>query len=131
MREIKFRGKAINRKDTWFIGDLRIDFETNEFWIFPKFEHPGIDKHRVDPETIGQFTGLKDKNGKEIYEGDTLNMFQGFGCEWKPRIVTVNYRPASFWVDFDFGCQSFILDDHDCSFEIIGNIHQNPELLEV
>ena len=78
-----------------------------------------------------QYTGLKDKNGKEIYDGDILNMFPGFGCEWKPRIVTVTYRPASFWVDFDFGCQSFILDDHDCSFEVIGNIHQNPELLEV
>ena len=78
---------------------------------------------------IEQYTGLSDKNGKEIYEGDILKMFPGFGCTWKERIATVNYRPASFWVDF--GGQSFILDDHDCSFEIIGNIHQTPELLEV
>ncbi len=74
-----------------------------------------------------QFTGLCDKQRKEIYEGDIVKQFPGFGCEWEDRIGTINYQGASFW--FNFGCQSIPLDDHDCDFEIRGNIYENPEII--
>ena len=138
MKDIKFRGKAINRENTWFVGDLRRDIKANEFWIFPQDEHPGIDKHRVHPETIGQYIGLKDKNGKEIYKGDIVEghhfSFNGnfdHDNEW---IAVVEY---SDWASF--GCKIIgndeFIDMYDTShleepcLKVIGNIYQNPELL--
>jgi uncharacterized phage protein (TIGR01671 family) len=78
---------------------------------------------------IMQFTGLNDKNGKKIFEGDILRQFPGFGCAWKERVGRVNYQFASFW--FDMGGQAQTLDDHDCYFEVIGNIYENPNLITV
>lgn len=75
-----------------------------------------------------QYTGLKDRHGNDIYEGDILGQYPGFGCEWESRIGMVKYNYASFW--FEFKSQGIILDDHDCSFEIIGNIYENPELIK-
>ena len=79
------------------------------------------------------FTGLVDKKrtveypkGQEIYDGDVLRQFPGFGCEWSKRIGIVKYEYASFWIVFNKW--STVLDDHDCSFEVIGNIYSNPEL---
>ena len=90
----------------------------------------------VDPDTIGQFTGLVDKNGKEIYEGDILQW--GYGeYKVKHEVVFQNGAFGYFYGDgisfvpyagntnFDFA--RFGKDD---SFEVIGNIHDNPELLE-
>lgn len=77
---------------------------------------------------IMQFTRLKDKNDKEIYEGDIVKEYPGFGCEWEARVGIVKYSGASFWLDFKRW--SHILDDHDCRLEVVGNIYENPELLE-
>lgn len=112
MREIKFKA--------W---DKEGKFMTDPFFLGSVNAGDGYD-HEWE---ILQFTGLKDKNGSEIYDGDILKQFPGFGCEWNGRIGVATWDYASFW--FKFGCQSIILDDHDCQFEVVGNVHENSELI--
>ncbi len=71
MREIKFRGRCV-KDGKWLYGDLRRDIQKNITWIFPLDEEPAYDSHQVIPGTVGQYTGLRDKNSKEIYEGVIL-----------------------------------------------------------
>ena len=84
-------------------------------------------KHTIDYNTIGQYTGLKDKNGKEIYEGDIVKII------FKEKdIGKVIYEHNGFTIDVmnmnrTYGRVSFVNN----FMEVIGNIHDNPELLEV
>ncbi|NCC70620.1 hypothetical protein EOM09_03485 [bacterium] len=119
-REIKFRGKRIDN-NKWIYGNLSIRKFNNEIEIFIRpFDR--LKSYQVIPNTIGQYTGLKDKNEKEIYDGDIVKTetVEGIG-----RII---YRDdfASFVVDFESGCW----DSMEVIMEIIGNIYENPELLE-
>lgn len=136
-REIKFRAKQVDLND-WIHGYLREVFgETKRtFVIAPanKFESDGytdVEEDYVQPDTIGQFTGLTDKNGKEIYEGDIIqlqckenkyNCLVGWNSELGAWCISignkhVGVKPLGEWL-----CEY--------KFEVIGNIYDNKDLLE-
>lgn len=123
-REIKFRGKSLNT-GLWSYGDLRQDNIRRKAYV----------EYEVDPETIGQFTGLRDCKGKEIYEGDILSftVFDVFGGDRQHR-GTVRYCGSRFmiWLSLD-GEDCLDLDwviEQDDELEIIGNIYDNPEIIK-
>ncbi len=134
-REIKFRGKSIETGD-WVYGSLWIreqDGKGTPGYLICEF---GGKTQLVDSKTVGQFTGLKDKNGKEIYEGDIL----GYPNRNIKRIV----KFGRIWIDVEEYQQEAVCFfttpnneiNSDTSFlelndiqEIIGNIYENPELL--
>lgn len=139
-REILFRGKGVNR-DLWFVGDLR-RVDKKVILVLPLDERPGIDKHKVDPNTVGQYTGLKDKNGTRIFEGDIvrLHIFTqvlgenlGVSEGEEEMIVSISIGSDGVRVNneplFVYLCEGF--DDMEEPFEIIGNIYENPELINI
>jgi uncharacterized phage protein (TIGR01671 family) len=120
MRESKFRGKRIDN-DKWVYGDLIHCYGADAGRIFIK-TFTGL--YEVDPTTVGEYTGLKDKNDREIYEGDILtDKYESIG--------TVDWWNAGFVVNFGDVDIFQIADCFDESYQMwfIGNIHDNPELL--
>ena len=142
MREILFRGKRINDGE-WakgFYAEMPYGEDAVSKIIRTKTrQHPNFslaypcqvfesEEFEVDPETVGQYTGLKDKNGKGIFEGDILYCYdEMFRATFTGEVV---YRSASFCIKEreDDYLYHFRWDDYVC--EVIGNIHDNPELLK-
>lgn len=119
-RVIKFRGKY-SRQHPWVYGDLHHDYDGSYYTLIENInidEMSSID-HPVDSSSVGQFTGLKDKNGVEIYEGDILAWEKCEGKKYQTRWV-VEYNPAG-------GFKSWSSTDNDEI--VIGNIYEHPELL--
>lgn len=120
-REILFRGKRIDNGE-WVKG-LPFSFRAN-------INTEGIEtyngeRHRVDPTTVGQYTGLTDKNGKKIFEGDLVK-FDRF-TPYTDILEKVKFCEGGF--------APFCVAGWECTpsweeCEVIGNIHDNPELLE-
>ncbi len=133
MREIKFRGK---RTDTgeWVYGDLlHVDDLCCIGRTIEAFTESPFNECLVNPDTVGQYTGLKDKNGKDIYDGDVLGT-EGKIVGWVKGdvrgycydVVYVNH-PAG---EKRWTLYSTVVDDYPNKIEVIGNIHDNTEFLE-
>lgn len=129
MRDIKFRGKSI---DEWVYGMLcKVNEDDTEHGKPIKYKIQTEEKERgeyvvcfiTDENTLGQYTGLHDKNGKEIYEGDIVRTFKGDIC-----IVEYSYNGFGLKVIDESKCYGWV-DFIDYKIEIIGNIYDNPELL--
>ena len=130
MREILFRGKTTKDKE-WVYGDLLHDGYDYDVAIWEK-EYKLVTE--ISPETVGQFTGLTDKNGKKIFEGDIIRAklesgnHEGFAWPNMP----VDFQQGSFCLNDRKGYVFAVLGAFapSVTFEVIGNIHDNPELLE-
>lgn len=114
MREILFRGKRLDNSE-WVSGSLVVWNDGSASIDTGKPDEP---KYAVSPATVGAYTGLIDKNGKKIFEGDIFR-----------------YEKRDYVVQWDDeGGYTIFCDSAGCAFdcseiEIIGNIHDNPELL--
>ena len=144
MREILFRGKRLH-DNKWIYGNFVSDCEGNPHIIEPRFfcedgHHLQYEDNTdtpvfIIPETVGQFTGLTDRNGKKIFEGDICK-FKRFNDVHIGKVV-FNVTTASFimWYQPIVGAygekatQKMLLSACD-NIEVIGNIHDNPELME-
>ena len=125
MREILFRGKRVDNGE-WVEGNLFIpDYPDKPTEICIGTNVVRI-TYEVIPETVGQYTGLTDKNGVKIFEGDIVTGY--FNHE---KIVGYIFYGgnAQFFIQRD-GIYGIGLDNSDCWLEVIANIHDNPELLE-
>ena len=120
-REIKFRGKRL-ANDEWCYGSLLI-WADGECTILEKSDSSNaVWKREINPDTVGQFTGLCDAEGEEIYEGDILREgFTGYTFQ------VVYDAPEFCFKANDYGYRFLNRVEN---FEVAGNIHDNPELLE-
>ena len=112
-REILFRGKDIVSGE-WIAGFL-VDAKHIGDWV---------EANPVRPETVGQFIGLTDKNGKKIFEGDILSEHGSLFS------VVYDVKWARFKLQYIGRCIQYPEWNRGIQMEIVGNIHDNPELLE-
>ena len=141
MREILFRGKYSKKSPDWIEGSFHRDEDTNICEIaYRYYKKEGETKAGiwvygvVDPETVGQYTGLKDKNGKKIFEGDIVRLTDEHNeMEWTAVVVFGNPNGDYNWgwqlnaiEEFD-GNKDILLwvdmEESGAYCEIIGNIH--------
>ena len=164
MREILFRGKRVDNGE-WVegyysnLGGNSPRILKENIFIGKRGRVLEFENIKVLPETVGQFTGLTDKNGRRIFEGDIVqyNIYDDFDCQSVVKFGEYNQDGSAgeysvrecigFYVDVDnFTCPDWCENDpdyfpkhfkqqnvlevaRDC--QVIGNIHDNPELLEV
>lgn len=129
MRESMFRGKRVGGGE-WVYGDLLHDKDGRPH-IVPKgqefdFDDDMFEIYEVEPATVGQYTGLKDKNGREIWEGDIFKHTDSNGVcivrvLWdgcNARFIGIDQRNRLWYVG------------REPRITVVGNIHDNPELLK-
>jgi uncharacterized phage protein (TIGR01671 family) len=155
-RVIKFRGKRVDTGE-WIYGNYVFQPENKDHydthWILTGRDNlfygsgtcrETFEKYEVIPESVGEFTGLTDKNGKDIYEGDILQMYKHDdnthqhekGKIWvsgyyKNDIRQVKFRLGTFYTNgvYNIKIAFMHMARPGESFEVIGNIYENKELL--
>ncbi len=146
-RLIEFRGKHKNTKE-WVYGYYAPFFDEDTLEIIPaiiSLSAERLDIYPVIPETVGQYTGITDKNGKKIFEDDILRIGYCFGwdSEQEKKVPEEEYISKVYSIDACPFCVDLQHCDGDMSpvawldwsyddteIEVIGNIHDNPELLK-
>lgn len=131
-REIKFRGIY---NDVFVYGNLiQGVYDGRPFTQIENTDNNDFQKWEVNPKTVGQLTGLKDKNGVEIYEGDIVDKGKGeIFFDTKKAQFRVRWHDP-IWLNVRGNNQLYqdgepIFGNHEIVFEVIGNIYQNTELL--
>ena len=127
MREILFRGKLLDN-GKWVEGDFLAAVSDGIPWILPLGE---MEEVKVEPSTVGQYTGLCDKNGKKIFEGDIVQYYGTYALE----VFIEKGHTKIRWFDTvtNAKCEELFFGYDEEAYgecEIIGNCHDNPELLE-
>lgn len=132
-RTIKFRGKRLDNGE-WVYGYFYTIQEIEHYILQPCAL--GVLHTEVIPETIGQFTGLLDKNGKEIYEGDIISVngkypklvkyIDDYACFCLANITDLNKKWISPWQQVS----SSWWNDFKREIRVIGNIYDNPDLIK-
>ncbi len=146
MRKLLYRGKRIETGE-WVYGDLIQLSADSPYWFIMPNDASGEMYERqpypfrqndvmcecafakVDPKTIGEFTGRCDKNGTQIFECD-LVYYCNSNHDEEDGAMEVKYEDGEFILS-DGGLQISLSEIYDWEIEVIGNIHDNPELLEV
>ena len=144
MREILFRGQTRRKGEKVYMGTGKpvdgnwvyggITQGTGDFSVM--YSYSPVEKHVVYTDTVGQFTGLKDKNGKKIFEGDIVAFEDGPASDYYRETVIVNrgvikFADGAFYVtDRETVDMGDLIYNGAMECEIIGNIHDNPELLK-
>ena len=121
MREILFRGRRKKGDKRWVEGDLTQGYAG---YVGIMVRCCAGTSFEVAPETVGQFTGLTDKNGKKIFEGDILST-----SKWKG-VVTWGDGYGGYCVQHGINRPAIDIVMNEFDVEVIGNIYDNPELLK-
>ena len=130
MREIKFRAWHKETGEWYYGSSLITDINQGDghcltlslFWL-------KVEKGWLDIKTVGQYTGLKDKNGREIYEGDVVEYYERWSDDLEKCVVEWDEDLAGFspFCEYDADCDVYV---DESTVNVIGNIHENPKLLE-
>jgi uncharacterized phage protein (TIGR01671 family) len=137
VREILFRGKRIDNGE-WVEGYYFCSRNPHRENIHKIHPLDSDWSYEISPSTVGQYTGLTDKNGKKIFEGDILEVhdklpfFDGYNSEeicYNGKVMYIDDQGMYVCEGNEDGNTLCALNLDEC--EIIGNIHDNPELLEV
>lgn len=131
-REIIFRGKDF-LKEEWVYGDL---VKTKNFVAIKRTNGDYFHPTQVSPNTVGQYTGLKDKDGREIYEGDILQYIgkrrDNMNKVYRRKVVfhegmfALLSKELPAYSALNYHC----MEDGRSAWSVIGNIHDNPELIK-
>lgn len=139
MREIKFRGKMVGKNgiNDWVFGHIQPVFTGMCIMQVCKYKNSsGIELFQIDENTVGQYTGIKDKNGVEIYEGDVIEIHHGNGNK-TTGVVFYWDRFCAVFLMMESGEPRCLFQEwgafRKCVYayiQVIGNVFDNPELKE-